>query len=258
MGGNEDHRPIAVVTGAARGIGKGCAEALGRRGFDLVLVDVLEDELAATVEGFARGGVAARGFIADVADHHRAQEVAGEVLERRAAIDVLVNNAGTPMPKGLLEIEEHEWDRTIDVHMKGCFNWCRAVAPSMLARGAGRIINISSVSANSGGVTSAVSKFAYAGAKAGILGMTRALAKELGPWVSVNAICPGANQDRDYRLDARGAGGGVHRQYLPRPARHAGGHRRGGRVPRHGWSRTTSPDRRSPSTDSSGRLERGG
>ena len=56
MGGNEDHRPIAVVTGAARGIGKGCAEALGRRGFDLVLVDVLEDELAATVEGFARGG----------------------------------------------------------------------------------------------------------------------------------------------------------------------------------------------------------
>ena len=151
MGGNEDHRPIAVVTGAARGIGKGCAEALGRRGFDLVLVDVLEDELAATVEGFARGGVAARGFIADVADHHRAQEVAGEVLERRAAIDVLVNNAGTPMPKGLLEIGEHEWDRTIDVHMKGCFNWCRAVAPSMLARGAGRIINISSVSANSGG-----------------------------------------------------------------------------------------------------------
>ena len=192
MGEHGNRRPAAVVTGAARGIGKGCAEALGRRGFDLVLVDVLEGELAATVEGFGRGGVTAEGFVADVADHRRAQEVIDEALGRRAGIDVLVNNAGTPMPKGLLEIEEHEWDRTIDVHMKGCFNWCRAAAPSMLARGAGRIINISSVSAHSGGVTRAVSKFAYAGAKAGILGMTRALAKELGPAVSVNAICPGA------------------------------------------------------------------
>ena len=190
---DEEMQPkLAVVTGAARGIGKGCAEALGRRGFELVLVDVLERELQATVDGFAREGVAAQGFVADVADHRRAQEVAGAVLGRRAAIDVLVNNAGTPMPKGLLEIEEHEWDRTVDVHMKGCFNWCRAVAPSMLERGAGRIVNISSVSAHSGGVTRAVSKFAYAGAKAGILGMTRALAKELGPAVSVNAICPGA------------------------------------------------------------------
>ena len=96
------------------------------------------------------------------------------------------------MPKGLLDIEESEWDRTIDVHMKGCFNWCRAVVPSMLAKQSGRIINISSVSAYSGGVTKAVSKFAYAGAKAGILGMTRALAKELGPTIAVNAICPGA------------------------------------------------------------------
>ena len=192
MANDERHRPVAVVTGGARGIGKGCAEALGRRGFELVLIDVLEAELEATVAEFGRGGVAARGFIADVADHRRAQEVVDAVLERRTAIDVLVNNAGTPMPKGLLEIEEHEWDRTIDVHMKGCFNWCRAVAPSMLDKGAGRIINISSVSAHSGGVTSAVSKFAYAGAKAGILGMTRALAKELGPAVSVNAICPGA------------------------------------------------------------------
>ena len=192
MNDRKTQRPVAVVTGAARGIGKGCAGSLGRRGFELVLVDVLEGELAATVDGFNRDGVAAQGFIADVTDHRRAREVVGEVLERRAAIDVLVNNAGTPMPKGLLEIEEHEWDRTIDVHMKGCFNWCRAAAPSMLASGAGRIINISSVSAHSGGVTSAVSKFAYAGAKAGILGMTRALAKELGPAVSVNAICPGA------------------------------------------------------------------
>ncbi len=78
------------------------------------------------------------------------------------------------------------------MHLKGCFNWCRAVAPSMPDNGAERIINISSLSAHSGGVTSAVSKFAYADAKARILGMARALAKELGPAVSVNALCPGA------------------------------------------------------------------
>ena len=192
MGENATRSPVAVVTGAARGIGKGCAEALGRRGFELVLVDVLEREVAATAGELDRAGFPACGFVADVADHRRAREVAEAVLERSSGIDVLVNNAGTPMPKGLLEIEEHEWDRTIDVHMKGCFNWCRAVVPSMLERGAGRIVNISSVSAYSGGVTRAVSKFAYAGAKAGILGMTRALAKELGPSVTVNAICPGA------------------------------------------------------------------
>ena len=157
-----------------------------------MLIDVLEDELNATVNAFVGEGLTARKFIADVSDFSRAHEVVKDVLTEFVGIDVLVNNAGTPMPKGLLDIEEAEWDRTIDVHMKGCFNWCRAVVPSMLARQGGRIINISSVSAHSGGVTTAVSKFAYAGAKAGILGMTRGLAKELGPSITVNAICPGA------------------------------------------------------------------
>ncbi len=107
-------------------------------------------------------------------------------------LDVLLNNAGAPNPKPILEITEAEFDRTIAVNLKSCFNFIHACAPIMLKQDTGgRIISISSINALSGGVTSAVSKHAYAAAKAGILGLTRSLAKELGPKVAVNAICPG-------------------------------------------------------------------
>jgi 3-oxoacyl-[acyl-carrier protein] reductase len=95
------------------------------------------------------------------------------------------------MPVGILEITETEWDKTIDINLKSCFNWIQAVAPVMLESGHGRIVSMSSLNAHSGGVTAAVSRFAYAAAKAGIVGMTRALAKELGPQILINAICPG-------------------------------------------------------------------
>jgi len=179
------------VTGGAKGIGRGCALALAEKGFDLVLVDLLDEEMART-----RGEIEALGrncltYQADVADFARAQEVAADVLDRTGRIDFLLNNAGRAMPKGLLDITEEEWDRTIAINLKSCFNWCRAVVPAMQAQGAGRIASMSSINAYSGGVTSAVSRFAYAAAKAGILGLTRSLAKELGPAITVNAICPG-------------------------------------------------------------------
>ncbi|MDX1433954.1 MAG: SDR family NAD(P)-dependent oxidoreductase [Gammaproteobacteria bacterium] len=184
-------RRVAIVTGGARGIGRACALALARRGLDVVLVDLLEEEMAQTAIALRAAGARTHAYTADVADFARAGEVVEDVLGRFARLDVLVNNAGRPCPEGLLEITEAEWDRTIDVNLKSCFNWCRAAAPAMLAQGAGRIVNMSSVSAHTGGVTSAVSKFAYAAAKAGILGLTRGLAKELGPAVAVNAVCPG-------------------------------------------------------------------
>ncbi len=130
-------------------------------------------------------------YEADVASYSRAQEVVDEVVAQWGRVDFLLNNAGRSMPKGLLEISEEEWDRTLDINLKSCFNWCRAVVPLMQEQGKGRIANMSSLNAHTGGVTSAVSKFAYAAAKAGILGLTRALAKELGPTVHINAICPG-------------------------------------------------------------------
>lgn len=187
MSANEG--PVAVVTGAGRGIGLASAEALAGKGFRLALADLPSVELEAAA---ARWGERAMALPGDVADFAAVQAQAAAVEARWGRIDVLVNNAGISQPKTLLEISEAEFDRTIAVNLKGCFNWCKAVAPGMVARGRGRIVNMSSVSATTGGAPSSVSKFAYCAAKAGIQGLTRALAKELAPHVAVNAINPGA------------------------------------------------------------------
>jgi len=189
--GASDPKRVALVTGGARGIGRACALTLCDAGFDVVLVDVLEPEMAATAQEIAARGGRAATYVADVSDFSRAQEVVASAAAEFGRIDVLLNNAGRPMPKGMLEISEAEFDATIAINLKSCFNYIRGVAPLMLQQGGGRIVSMSSLNAHSGGVTAAVSKFAYAAAKAGILGLTRSLAKELGPKVSVNAICPG-------------------------------------------------------------------
>jgi 3-oxoacyl-[acyl-carrier protein] reductase len=182
---------VAIVTGGARGIGRGCALGLARAGFAIALVDLLKPEMERTAGEIRALGQPAAVFEADVADHARAQAIAAAVRQQFGRIDFLLNDAGVSQPKGILEITEAEFDRTIAVDLKSCFNYIRAVAPVMLAQGGGRIASMSSLNAHSGGVTAAVSKFAYAAAKAGILGMTRALAKELGPAILINAICPG-------------------------------------------------------------------
>ncbi len=187
----QSERRVAIVTGGARGIGRGCAHAIAGHGVDIVLVDLLEDKLPETRREIEAMGVACETFVADVADHGRAKEIAAAVLARFGRIDILVNNAGKAQPKGILEVSEAEWDRTIAINLKSCFNYVQAVAPAMLEREYGRIVSMSSVNAHSGGVTAAVSKFAYASAKAGIIGMTRALSKELGPHICVNCVCPG-------------------------------------------------------------------
>ena len=184
-------RKVAVVTGGARGIGRGCADALARAGYDIALVDVLVPEMQRTAGEIRAVGRDCLTLEADVSLYQRAHEVVAEVHKTFGHIDVLLNNAGRSMPKGILEITEAEFDSTIAVDLKSCFNYIQAVAPVMLAQGGGRIVSMSSLNAHSGGVTAAVSRSAYAAAKAGILGMTRALAKELGPTILINAICPG-------------------------------------------------------------------
>ena len=182
----------AIVTGGARGIGRGIALSLARRGFALALADRLGTEMEATVAEVTAQGVEAMALCGDVVDHGWVQSAAASVLEKWGQVDVLVNNAGISQPKGLLDISEAEWDLTMDTNLKSQFSWCKAVATAMLKAGGGRIINISSVSANTGAGFSAVSRFAYCAAKAGVLGLTRGLAKELAPTITVNAICPGA------------------------------------------------------------------
>lgn len=184
-------RSVALVTGGARGIGRACAKALAGAGFDIALVDLLGPELDRTAGEIRNVGRAVTTFQADVSSFADAQTIVQKIVAEFGRIDVLVNNAGHSMPKGILEIIEDEFDRTIAVNLKSCFNYIRAVAPVMQAQGGGRIVSMSSLNAYSGGVTAAVSRFAYAAAKAGIVGMTKALAKELGPLILVNAICPG-------------------------------------------------------------------
>src|SRR5215472_9281140 len=182
----------ALVTGGARGSGRSCALALADAGFDIALVDLLETEMAATARDIEARRVRTLTVRADVSDFARAHAIVEEIIAKWGHLDVLLNNAGMPSPKSILEISEAEFDRAISVNLKSCFNYIHACAPIMMKQeGGGRIISISSINALSGGVTSAVSKHAYAAAKAGILGLTRSLAKELGPKVSVNAICPG-------------------------------------------------------------------
>jgi 3-oxoacyl-[acyl-carrier protein] reductase len=182
---------VALVTGGARGIGRACAHALARAGHDIALVDLLAPEMKRTAGEIRDLGREARIYEADVASFSRAGEVVGEVRDAFGRIDFLLNNAGKANPVGILEIAEEEFDRTIAINLKSCFNYIRHAAPIMIEQGGGRIASMSSLNALSGGVTAAVSKFSYAAAKAGILGMTRALAKELGPTIQVNAICPG-------------------------------------------------------------------
>jgi len=181
---------VAIVTGSARGIGRACAQALAARGCAIVLVDVLGPEMARTRAEIEQLSPCLT-YKADVALHYRAREVVDDVIRQWGRVDVLINNAGRAQPKGITELSEGEWNATIDVNLKSCFNWIQPVVPHMMRARYGRIVSMSSLNAHSGGVTAAVSKFAYAAAKAGIIGMTRSLAKELGPHILVNCVCPG-------------------------------------------------------------------
>lgn len=187
----EQQRRVALVTGGARGIGRACALSLARAGYDIALVDLLEPEMERTAGEISALGRQTMTLPADVADHARAKDIVTAVHAGWGRIDFLLNDAGRAQPKGILEITEDEFDRSIAVNLKSCFNYIQAAAPVMLEQGGGRIASMSSLNAHSGGVTAAVSRFAYASAKAGIIGMTRALAKELGPTILINAICPG-------------------------------------------------------------------
>lgn len=180
---------VAIITGGAKGIGMGIAKVLVGRGFHVAIVDIDAHGVQVAAEQLGRERVL--GLCADVTDHQLARSLVADIVRAWGRVDVLVNNAGVGQPKPFLELSPEEWDHTLRVHLTGAFNWCQAVAPHMLAAGGGRIVNISSVSAHTGGVMS-VSKSAYAAAKAGLLGLTRGLARELAPSILVNAICPGA------------------------------------------------------------------
>lgn len=185
-------RKTSIVTGGARGIGRAIGIALAKAGHNVALVDMRAETLATTAREIQALGVEAMPIVADTSDHALAAAKVSEVMARWARVDVLVNNAAVPQTKRILEITEAEWDEGMAVNLKGYFNWSQAAARVMLEGGGGRIISISSTTANNGPSPQAVSRFAYSATKAGVLGLTRGLARELAPQILVNAICPGA------------------------------------------------------------------
>jgi 3-oxoacyl-[acyl-carrier protein] reductase len=179
---------VAIVTGAGRGIGRGIARCLARAGAGVVVVDKEEERIApvvSEVEGLGRRGL---GISADVARVDDVKRVVRETMERFGKIDILVNNAGVLVVRRMIEQTEEEWDRVLDVNLKGAFLCCREVVPEMMAHQRGAIVNIASIAAFH--VT--VPHVPYAASKAGVVALTRDLAYEVGRHgIRVNAIAPG-------------------------------------------------------------------
>ncbi len=180
----------AIVTGASRGIGAACAVALAKSGYNVVLgykqnKDRAEQLAKVLVEGY---GVAAFALKADVTLSEEADALVEAAAKGFEGIDVLVNNAGIAEQKLFTDITDADWNRMIGTNLTGAFNCSRAVAKHMISKKCGSIVNISSM----WGQVGASCEVHYSAAKAGLIGMTKALAKELAPSnIRVNCICPG-------------------------------------------------------------------
>jgi NAD(P)-dependent dehydrogenase (short-subunit alcohol dehydrogenase family) len=180
---------VALVTGGSRGIGRASALALAAEGAALAVQYRADLDGAAEVVHAARLlGLDALAFQADLADPKAADRLIGAVLTRFGRVDVLVNNAGEMTDSSVADMPDAMWDQTLEVNLSAAFRCCRACLPGMLERGWGRIINMTSQAAWTGSKDHAH----YAAAKAGLLGLTYSLAKEVGPaGITVNLVAPG-------------------------------------------------------------------
>ncbi|SHN46929.1 SDR family NAD(P)-dependent oxidoreductase [Cryptosporangium aurantiacum] len=183
----------AVVTGAAsrRGIGRATAQALASAGWNVAILDLDEAAAKATADEIAaESGVQTFGLACDVTDEDAVAAAVDALAAGAPPVGALINNAGVTSPTRFLEVEGAEWDRIFAVNVRGAYNITRRLAPGMAERGYGRIVFLSSVSAERGG--GVFGGVAYSAAKAAQLGFARALARELGPsGVTVNCVAPG-------------------------------------------------------------------
>ncbi len=180
---------VAIVTGGAspRGLGKATAQMFARHGARVAILDIDADKAAAAAAELGDGHL---GLGCDVTVQAECDIAIADVLSTCGKVDVLVNNAGITQPLKIMEIAPENYDAVLDVNLRGTLYMSQAVIPQMRKRGTGAIVNISSVSAQRGGGIFGGPH--YAAAKAGILGLTKAMARELAPdGVRVNAVCPG-------------------------------------------------------------------
>jgi 3-oxoacyl-[acyl-carrier protein] reductase len=185
---------VAIVTGGAGGIGKETIRSLSQEGAKVVISDINWEAAKNLEQDLTHKGIEVLAVETDIADYQQVKELAEKTLSTFGRIDILVNNAGiSPKYQGkkrkLWETSVEEWERVINVDLNGCFLCCHEIVPHMILNRWGRIINISSLAARTG---TRVAGSHYTAAKTGILGLTRALASELGPYgITVNAVAPG-------------------------------------------------------------------
>jgi 3-oxoacyl-[acyl-carrier protein] reductase len=184
---------VAIVTGASKGIGAAIAKMYASEGARVVVnYHSSEEEGKKVVEEIKSEGGRALLVKADVSKTTDVKRMVSKAVGKFGRVDILVNNAGILVAKDFLDSTDEDWDRVLDVNLKGAYLCCREVAPLMLTQKRGKIINISSVSALA--QPSALKYPDYVASKAGMIGLTRSLALRLGPEVTVNAICPGTTE----------------------------------------------------------------
>ena len=176
---------VAIITGAARGIGAGTARRFADEGAAVAVLDINEEQAQETAQGL--GASKAVGIGCNVADAASVEAAVGRVVEELGGLHILVNNAGITRDNLLFKMSEEDWDSVMNVHLKGAFLMSKAAQKTFVEQKYGKILNLSSVSANGNR-----GQANYSAAKAGVQGFTRTLALELGPFgVNVNAIAPG-------------------------------------------------------------------
>jgi len=179
---------VALITGASQGIGETIALELAAAGLTAALVDVQEEKLESVVRIIRERGGQAYPFPADVSRLEQATAVVEAVIKDHETLDYLVNNAGITRDNLLMRMREEEWDAVMAVNLKGAFNFCKAAIRSMINRRFGRIVNISSVV----GLTGNAGQANYAASKAGVIGLSKSLAREVASrGITVNCVAPG-------------------------------------------------------------------
>lgn len=179
----------AIVTGASRGIGREIAKALAEEGaFVIVNYSGSREKAEETVKEIRENGGKAEAYQCDVSDFQASEEMVKHILEKHARVDILINNAGITRDGLIMRMSGEDFERVIDVNLKGSFHMIRHLSRQFLKQKSGKIINISSIS----GILGNAGQANYAASKAGIIGLTKAAARELaGRGINVNAIAPG-------------------------------------------------------------------
>jgi 3-oxoacyl-[acyl-carrier protein] reductase len=179
---------VAIVTGAARGLGRAIATSLAAAGTKTACIDVNTETLAGTIEAIRCAGGVAEPWACDVTDSSRVGAVVDEVIAKWGGIHILVNNAGITRDNVIMRMKDDQWDAVLNINLKGTFLFTRAVTRPMMKGRQGRIINIASVS----GLMGNPGQANYSASKAGVIGLTRTVASELaGRNITINAVAPG-------------------------------------------------------------------